>query len=576
MPDLELQGVSPLSFNCEGGLVLNRSTFIMQPGQALELENFEPDVGGGYKRMLGFRPFVNQIVPETSVSTEAVLMSTQFNNFVLAARGEKIFSSASTELSAAISSSTAMTGSGTISIDSTSGFSSSGTIQINSEIFTYTGVTSTTFTGVTRATSSTTAAAHAVNDVVSESWTARDTGRTNAARYNFERYNFDGNDKIIVVDQVNAPTIFNTSLGATDVSDSSVAGAKHVAAFKNHVFYSGMSSTPQEIVFSEPFDEDGFNSGDGAGSIKVDDTIVGLKVFRDNLFIFCENRIFKLGGSSLSDFAIVPVTRNIGCVNGFTILEFAGDLVFLGPDGLRTVAGTARIGDVELGTISTNVQQLFRDNLTNAEAFVSLVIPDKTQYRIFFSKEGQAQTSSLGAICVMKGQAFEFSTIKGIRPACADTIVEAGDVIAIHGGFDGYVYRQERSNTFNGTLINAKYRSPDLSMGDPGVRKHMQRVNINYAPESTIDADLFVRYDYESNNATRPAAYPLDSTNVAGIYGSSTYGSAVYGGPSQPIVRKAVEGSGFAVALRVEDGANATAPYTLKGFQLEFQVGARR
>ena len=576
MPDLELQGVSPLSFNCEGGLVLNRSTFIMQPGQALELENFEPDVGGGYKRILGFRPFVNQIVPETNTSGEAVLMSTQFNNFVLAARGEKIFSSASSELSQGIASATAMTGAGTLNLDSTDGFSSSGTVQINSEIFTYTGKTALTLTGVTRATSSTTAAAHAVDDVVSETWTVRDTGRTSAARYNFERYNFDGNEKIIVVDQANAPTIFNTSLAATDVSNSAVAGAKHIAAFKNHMFYSGMSATPQEIVFSEPFDEDGFNASDGAGSIKVDDTIVGLRAFRGDLFIFCENRIFKLGGSSLSDFAIVPVTRNIGCVNGFTILEFAGDLVFLGPDGLRTVAGTARIGDVELGTISTNVQQLFRDNLTNAEAFVSLVIPDKTQYRIFFSKEGQAQTSSLGAICVMKGQAFEFSTMKGIRPACADTVVEAGDVVAIHGGFDGFIYRQERSNTFDGALINAKYRSPDLSMGDPGVRKHMQRVNINYAPESTLDADLFVRYDYESSNSVRPAAYPLDSTNVAGTYGSSTYGNAVYGGPSQPIVRKAVEGSGFAVALRVEDGATATAPYTLKGFQLEFQVGARR
>tara|TARA_R100001086_G_scaffold247735_1_gene182799 strand:- start:1147 stop:2877 length:1731 start_codon:yes stop_codon:yes gene_type:complete len=576
MPDLELQGVSPLSFNCEGGLVLNRSTFIMQPGQALELTNFEPDVGGGYKRILGFRPFVNQIVPETSVSTEAVLLTTQFNNFVLAARGEKIFSSASTELSAKIASDTAMSGSGTITVDSTDGFSSSGTLQINSEVFTYTGKTTTTFTGVTRATSSTSAAAHAVDDVVSESWTVRDTGRTNAKRYNFEKYNFDGNDKIIVVDQTNAPTIFNTSLSASDVSESSVSGAKHVVAFKDHMFYSGMASTPQEVVFSQPSDEDAFNTGSGAGSFSVDDTIVGLKVFRENLFIFCENRIFKLGGSSSSDFAVVPVTRNIGCINGFTILEFAGDLVFLGPDGLRTVAGTARIGDVELGTISANVQQLFRDNLTNADAFVSLVIPDKTQYRIFFSKEGQAETSSIGATCVMKGQTFEFSQLKGIRPACADTIVDEGDVIVLHGGFDGFVYRQERGNTFDGTLINAKYRSPDLSMGDPGVRKHMQRVNVNYAPESTIDADLFVRYDYESNTSTRPAAYPLDSTNVAGIYGSSIYGSAVYGGPSQPIVRKAVEGSGFAVALRVEDGATATAPYTLKGFQLEFQVGARR
>ena len=58
-----------------------------------------------------------------------------------------------------------MSGSGTINAKSTTSFSSSGTLYIDSEIFTYTGVTATTFTGVTRATSSTTAAAHAANAV---------------------------------------------------------------------------------------------------------------------------------------------------------------------------------------------------------------------------------------------------------------------------------------------------------------------------------------------------------------------------------------------------------------------------
>ena len=567
--------VQPFSFNCEGGLVLNQSTFIMQPGQALELTNFEPDVEGGYRRINGFALYVIQQVPATALSSEPMLMTALFNDYIVAARGEKIFSSASTLLTQKVASSASMSGAGTLNVKSTTSFSSSGTLYIDSEIFTYTGVTSTTFTGVTRATSSTTAALHAANTVVSESWTERDTGRSSAGKYKFERFNFDGNDKFIIVDQANAPTVFNTSLAATDVSASSVAGAKHVAAFKNHMFYSGVSSTPQEVVFSVPFDEDNF--GSGAGSIKVDDTIVGLKVFREDLFIFCENRIFKLSGTSSTDFAVAPVTRNIGCVNGDTIQEFAGDLIFLGPDGLRTIAGTARIGDVELGTISSNVQTLFRENLGDSGSFTSLVIPDKTQYRIFFSKEGGGQKSTIGVICVLKGQTFEFSQMKGIRPACTDSVVESGNVIPIHGGFDGFVYRQDQGNTFNGVLVEAKYRSPDLTFGDPGIRKHMQRVNINYAPESTIDADMFVRYDYEAQDSSRPAAYPLDTTDVAGTYGAvSVYGNATYGGPSQPIVRKSVEGSGFAVALRVEDGANSTGPYSLKGFQMEYQLGARR
>ena len=577
----DLSQTSPAAFNLEGGLVLNRSTFLMQPGEALQLENFEPDIQGGYRRITGHTKFVNHIVPQTTASSEKVLMVSTFANKVLAARGEKIFSSASTELAISISSSTGMTGSGTITVDSTSGFSSSGTLQIESEIFTYTGVTSTTFTGVTRATASTTAAAHIINVVVSESWTEIDTGRTSAGKYNFERFNFDGNDKIIFVDGDNAPVVFNTSLSATDVSASSVAGSKFVAVYRNHMFYAGKSTTPQELVFSVPFDEDDFTSGSGAGSIKVDDTIVGLKVFRDNLFIFCENRIFNLTGSSLSDFAIKPVTRNIGCINGDTIQEFAGDLIFLGPDGLRTVAATARIGDVELGTITRNVQSLFDENIKDATLFDSVVIPDKTQYRIFFTKEGQDVSLTKGVVCVMKGQNFEFSEIRGLKPSCTDTFIEAGNVLVLHGDFEGYVHRQEKGNTFDGTTIFAKYRSPDLGFGDTGIRKHMRRVIINYKPESAIDADLIVRYDNESSDSARPAVYPLDSSAVAAQYGTATYSTTsetaqfVYGGPSQPLVRQSVEGSGFTVALRVNDGG-VTAPYSLKGFQLEYQVGARR
>ena len=579
MPDLSQ--AQPAAFNCEGGLVLNRSTFLMQPGEALELENFEPDIEGGYRRINGFRKYVNQQVPQTSSSGEKILMVANFADKVLAARGEKIFSSASTELATKIVSTTGMTGSGTITVDSTTGFSSSGTLQINDELFTYTGVTSTSFTGVTRAATSTTAANHALDDVVSESWTERDTGRTSAGKYSFERYNFDGNEKIIVVDGTNAPTIFNSSLSATDVSESSVEGSTIVVAFKSHMFYAGKSSTPQTLVFSEPFDEDGFQSGDGAGTIKVDDNIVGLKVFRDSLFIFCENRIFKMTGSTLSDFAIQPVTRDIGCVNKDTIQEFAGDLLFLGPDGLRTVAATARIGDTALGAITQNVQSIFDANIKDSTVFDSVVIPDKTQYRIFFSKAGQGENLTRGIICVRRADKFEFAEIRGVKPSATDALVVDGDVRVIHGDFSGFVHRQEAGNTFDGTAILARYRSPDLSFGDTGVRKHMQRVILNFKPESAIDADLFVRYDNEASDSARPAAYALDSSQVAAQFGSATFSTTssaaqfVFGGPSQPLVRQSVEGSGFSVALRIKDGGE-TAPYSLKGFQLEYQVGARR
>ena len=184
-------------------------------------------------------------------------------------------------------------------------------------------------------------------------------------------------------------------------------------------------------------------------------------------------------------------------------------------------------------------------------------------------------------IKVLKEEGFEFSEIRGIKPSCTDTFVETGNTFVLHGDFEGFIHRQEIGNTFDGTSILARYRSPDMSFGDTGIRKHMQRVIINYKPESSIDADLLVRYDNESADSSRPNAYPLDTTDVAALFGISSFSTAqtlvqfIFGGPSQPLVRQAVEGSGFSIVLRVNDGGE-TAPYSLKGFQLEYQLGARR
>ena len=48
-------GLNPFVFACQGGLVLDQSTFAMQPGMALELENFEPATTGGYRRISGYK-----------------------------------------------------------------------------------------------------------------------------------------------------------------------------------------------------------------------------------------------------------------------------------------------------------------------------------------------------------------------------------------------------------------------------------------------------------------------------------------------------------------------------------------
>ena len=150
-----------------------------------------------------------------------------------------------------------------------------------------------------------------------------------------------------------------------------------------------------------PTETNSFTNGSGGGTIKVDTEIVGLKAFRDTLFIFGQDKIFKLTGSSSSDFAVQPVTRNIGCVDGRSIQELAGDVVFLAPDGLRTIAGTDRIDDIELGTVSKQIQTRISDITTHNIS--SYIIRGKSQYRLFYPTAlGQPESSARGIVATIK------------------------------------------------------------------------------------------------------------------------------------------------------------------------------
>ena len=567
----DTSGLSPFMFPVGGGLILNKSNFVVPPGAALELENFEPDTGGGYRRINGYEKWASAVVPFTTSDTEPVLMSALYGTEVIAARGESVYRStdASNAVSGALTNVAA-----TVTVTSTTGFTVTGTIFIGSEQITYTGLTTTTFTGCTRGANGTANVAHSDTDPVYQTWTVIDSGRTAALKYTFRRINFSGTELLAFADGANNASYWNGT-SVTDVNGTNAPADPHyISVFKNTGFYAGMSANPQEIIFTAPLTLDDFSVANGAGSFVIDSPVTGMIVFRDALFIFSANRIYKLVGSSQADYQLQPVTREIGCRNGWTIKEFAGDVVFLGPDGLRTIAGTDKIGDVDLGTISKPIQELFQ-NRTDVGSFDAVVIPNKTQYRITFNEDDSLASKTTGVICVRTAEGYEFSTTKGLRTSCSDSEVYNGDFFIIHGSYDGYVYRDEKGDTFDGTTIIGRYRSPDLTAGDPGIRKAFQRVIINYAPEGSVNSDLFLRYDYENPSTARPEAYPFDSTQVVALYGSSTYGVATYGGQTDPLVRQPVEGSGFSVALRVVDSGVST-PYSLKGFQLEFTTAARR
>ena len=123
--------------------------------------------------------------------------------------------------------------------------------------------------------------------------------------------------------------------------------------------------------------------------------------------------------------------------------------------------------------------------------------------------------------------------------------------------------------------LDSTYRSPDMTMGDPGIRKSMERINLNWKPEGEVAANMYLQFNYNDVNTPQPSVISLTSSGSGAYFGTGTFGTAAYGQGDLPITRKSGEGSGFAIALKITDTSNKI-PWSIRGFQLEFVPGGRR
>ena len=84
MPETSQQKPFPVA--CEGGLIKDTSVLAMPPGACKKLENFEPSITGGYRRINGFAKYDdNELSGSGSVLGVQILGSS-----VIAARGANL------------------------------------------------------------------------------------------------------------------------------------------------------------------------------------------------------------------------------------------------------------------------------------------------------------------------------------------------------------------------------------------------------------------------------------------------------------------------------------------------------
>ena len=415
----------------------------------------------------------------------------------------------------------------------------------------------------------------------SDSWVAvpeaGNPDMTNVTKVRFSNFNWSG-EVILLTDGVNPAATYDGTTYTQITHAQAPDNPKYSEEFASHVFLCGDSSEPYNLHFSSPLNATDFSPANGAGVINVGYTITAIKKFRNQLYIFGANNIKRLVGNNIANFTLENVTSNMGCLAPDSVVEFGGDLLFLGPDGIRPISGTDKIGDVELATVSKEIQSIF-DNYYLSEQIIDIaivVLRKKSQFRFFFKND--SSLSLIGGIrkSQNKQSIFEYSQLIGIEANCVDSGYIGQFEHVIHGDGSGKVHRQERGNSFEGGDIFSLFQTPYFYMQDPEVRKVVHKVNTYLKSEGNTEVFVGVSYDYDDTNTVNPTNYEFSTEGAASVYGTAIYGAGgIYDGNPSPKTLTNISGSGNSVSVNYVTN-NTNASHTIQAIALTYETADRR
>ncbi len=554
-----MPSTQPFGVSCKGGLNTNLNEFeiLSSPGSATKLRNYEVDPDGGYRRINGYINYGDIRDDTTPVDVEIKGLQVYSDGVIITA-GNKLYFSFT---------------------------------QLDAE-----GAEVAEFVELPNHTSG-----HALSgaDYLNATYTSHKTALnyTVQGRASFTVYNDNvENGRVIICDGVNKPLVITiTGSGAfanrnISIDELTVDGvvAPAVGTVHQGVFVTGGGPNAKNTVYYSAVDD--VTSFPGGSSVTTDDEVVGLKSFRENIIVFCKNSIFNLSNILVpTETSLLPITKNVGCLSAQSIQEIGGDLLFLAPDGIRTIAGTARIGDVELSSVSRQIQALISVLASEIDQYKvsSCVLRNKSQYRLFYSKDTETTLDSRGILGTLTPNGFEWSETRGIKAyVLTSDFDNTGIEKKYHGDDAGYIFHHDKGKYFHqlntdippvltASNIDAVYETPNFDFGDLGTNKTLDYVRLSLTPEAKATVSIRVSLNSNDVDTPQPLQYDFPTTSKGGIFGVGIFGTSLFGQGDTSIMKAFLQGSGYTASFKILT-ENQESPYTINGFYINYAPSTRR
>lgn len=330
-------------------------------------------------------------------------------------------------------------------------------------------------------------------------------------------------------------------------SMSDITGAprcKFMKVWKNRIWTANIFGTPSRLQWSNLNSyttwtatdvDDGFTTPEG-------DEITGMGLLRGRLYIFKENNIFRvsyLGGTPL--FEITHVISGTGTQSSHSIKN----AILLVPEAyggtttqevLVFVTSSGKLMAFD-GTFVVPISEAIEDD--NGQSFASAPLMNKgalaTTHAITLGAEHQtwfflpyAADTTPSHLMVFENYTSGLWPAKGFNFEASAMVYDSNNIQVPLGAKDGYLYRLNSGNTYDGTAIDAYYTLDLIDYDDNSLLKKGGHFEITCRLRGSSSLQLQHRNDFEG---TYSPAKTLTLTGGDRLGISFTLGTSKLGGP---------------------------------------------
>ncbi len=336
---------------------------------------------------------------------------------------------------------------------------------------------------------------------------------------------------------------------------------ERVFEISNHL---GLTFPGGSVQFSAILQPRSFEVILGAGEIGFGTDVTDVVQANETaVAIFGKEKIGVLQGTDATTFALDTLTEEAGAEADSA--QQIAQTVYIDKRGLRSLTATQAFGNFKTGAISGRFERYLENKIKAGATIVgSFVVKTKNHYRVIWN-DGTGLAVNMGS---KTPSAMPFD-LGDMRPFCFGRgELSDGEGVFV-GGEDGYVYRLDSGNSYDGDQIRGFIATGFNHFGVSEQEWRIHRCVLELEAPAAAHISITAQFNYADGDVPISGANDFRVTGSGGTWGGANWNEFYWSQPVEGRAESDIDGVGYNVSFIFATEADVDEdPHTLQAYKV--------